>query len=115
MRTRLPVALLLLLSWFLPATAHARAVEPQVTAVHVTAWRAQEHPGLGQEPYRNAVLQGRHGLLGLAGPAGPAVLPSGLPYPTPAWAVAVARPGADDPAGRRPVVAPARGPPSTGF
>ncbi|MFI7705309.1 hypothetical protein [Nonomuraea sp. NPDC049480] len=110
MRTRLPAALLLLLSWFLPATAHARPIEQ--TAAHVVAAsRAQGHPGLGQEPYRHTSMQARHGLLGLAGPAGPAALPSGLPYPTPAWAAVVARPDTDTPAARRPAATPARGPP----
>ncbi|TMR10227.1 hypothetical protein ETD86_40325 [Nonomuraea turkmeniaca] len=114
MRTRLPAALLLLLSWFLPATAHARPA--QVTPVQVVAaWRAQEQPGLGQEPYRHTTMQARHGLLGLAGAAGPAVLPSSLPYPAPAWAAVVAPSGTDIPAGRRPLTAKARGPPSTGF
>ncbi|WP_188197324.1 hypothetical protein [Nonomuraea sp. SYSU D8015] len=114
MRTRLPAALLLLLSWFMPATAHARAVEHLPVPV-VSAWRAQEQPGVGQEPYRHSMLHARHGLLGLAGPAGPAVLPSGLPHPARAWTAVVARPGAHAPADRRPAATPARGPPSTGF
>ncbi|WP_327581732.1 hypothetical protein OHA25_37980 [Nonomuraea sp. NBC_00507] len=116
MRTRLPVALLLLLSWFLPATTPAKPAQQHVPVAHVVAaWRAQEQPGLGQEPYRHTTMQVRHGLLGLVGPAGPTVLPSGLPYPAYAWAAVVARSGTDAPAGRRPVAAPARGPPSTGF
>jgi hypothetical protein len=114
MRTRFPAALLLLLSWFLPATTHARPVEHPAVSV-VAAWRAQEQSGLGQEPYRHTTMQARHGLLGLAGPAGPAVLPSGVPFPPAVWAAVVVRPGAGTPAGRRPVAAPARGPPSTGF
>ncbi|RVX40843.1 hypothetical protein EDD27_3279 [Nonomuraea polychroma] len=113
MRTRLPVALLLLLSWFLPATAHALPAERVTHAV--AAWRAQEQPGLGQEPYHHTTMQARHGLLGLAGPAGPAVLPSGLPHPAPARAAVGTSPGPDAPSGRRPEAASARGPPSTGF
>ncbi|MDP4504963.1 hypothetical protein [Nonomuraea turcica] len=116
MRTRLSAALLLLLSWFLPAASHAQPASHHGATPHVVAaWRAQEQQGLGQEPYRHTAMQVRHGLLGLAGPGGPAVLPSGLPYPTAAWAAVVARPGTDAPAGRRPAAAPARGPPSTGF
>ncbi|MET7328842.1 hypothetical protein [Nonomuraea sp. NPDC005650] len=110
MRTTLPAALLLLLSWFLPATAHAQ-VASHVVAVHA---RVQEPHGLQREPYREVVGQARHGLLGTAGPAGPAVLPSALPVPRRAWAAVVASPAADVPADRRPAAAPARGPPSTG-
>ncbi|MFI7131190.1 hypothetical protein ACIBQ1_36270 [Nonomuraea sp. NPDC050153] len=109
MRTTLPAALLLLLSWFLPASAHAQ-VASHVVAVHA---RVQEPAGLQREPYRDVVGQARHGLLGTAGTAGPAVLPSALPLPRRSWVALVACPAADVPADRRPAAAPARGPPST--
>ncbi|MEV6034684.1 hypothetical protein AB0L65_26255 [Nonomuraea sp. NPDC052116] len=109
MRTTLPAALLLLLSWFLPASAHAQ-VASHVVAVHA---RVQEQPGLQREPYRETVGQARYGLLGTAPPAGPAVLPSVLSQPRRGWVAVVASPAADVPADRRPAAAPARGPPST--
>ncbi|HEX4817680.1 MAG TPA: hypothetical protein VFV66_33490 [Nonomuraea sp.] len=143
---RLPAVLLLLLSWLLPATAHARLAEPP--AAHAPAvWRTQLQPapgrppatwraqgqlradpaaaawrghhdrrhGFGQEPYRHAWAQARHVLLGLAGPAGAAVLPCGPPYATGAWAAVAAPSDRDAPASRRPAAAAARAPPSTGL
>lgn len=51
---RLPAALLLLLSWLLPAAAHAQAVQQAgaVPAVHAATWRAEPQPsGMRQVPH----------------------------------------------------------------
>ncbi|MEU6717902.1 hypothetical protein ABZ897_41090 [Nonomuraea sp. NPDC046802] len=114
MRTMLPAALLLLLSWFLPATAPAQAAA-QVMAAPAALLRVQEHPGLRQEPPRHTAAQARHGLPALAGSAGPAVLPSVLPLARPGWSVVVTNRPHGVPGDRRPVAAPARAPPSTGY
>ncbi|MBF8186390.1 hypothetical protein ITP53_11660 [Nonomuraea sp. K274] len=120
MRSRLPAALVFLLSWFLPATIlpatspHTAAATQSAVVRMAAAW-AHDPQGVRQEPPRDTTMRAGNGLLGLAAPAGPAVLPSGHRQPRPTWAVVAAPVAADAPADRRPTTAPARGPPSTGF
>ncbi|SDH71886.1 hypothetical protein [Nonomuraea jiangxiensis] len=122
MRGRPVAALLLLLSWFLPATAPvpgpagtaARGWPQQVAAVQAAAWRAHENPGpgLGRQPLRDATIKAAHGVPGLVGPA---VLASRPSHQGAAWAVTVSRPAPRDPATRHTLATPARAPPSTRF
>ncbi|NJP97266.1 hypothetical protein HCN51_48925 [Nonomuraea sp. FMUSA5-5] len=118
MRARLPAVLLLLLSWFLPATAHAQAAQ-QAAAVHAAVWRAeQQQSGARQLPYPGPDLRAWHGQTGAAGTGGTggtaaalAAEPSGA---RPAWAVVVPPASLDVPQARRPRASGARAPPSTG-
>ncbi|MEV4174314.1 hypothetical protein [Nonomuraea sp. NPDC049709] len=111
MRTRLPAALLLLLSWFLPAAAHAQPVQ-QVTAAHAATWRAeQQHSGVRQVPHPVPAVRAWAGPNTVTGAA--AVPGSGLPGFRSPWAVLVSDRGADAPEARRPPAAAARAPPST--
>ncbi|MEV0385424.1 hypothetical protein [Nonomuraea sp. NPDC050643] len=114
MRTRLSAALLLVLSWFLPATAHAQVVQ-QVAAVQAVSWRAeQQQSGMRQVPHPAPAMRAWTGLHGVTGP-GAAVLDAGLPGFRHPWAAIVASGSADAPALRRPIAAPARAPPSAAF
>ncbi|SEG91667.1 hypothetical protein SAMN05444920_107324 [Nonomuraea solani] len=115
MRTRLPAALLLLLSWFLPATAHAQAVQQLTATAQATSWRAeQQHSGMRQVPHPGPVMRAWAGPYGVTG-SGAAVLGSGPAGHRHGWAVAVAPATTDAPARTRPDTAPARAPPSTRF
>ncbi|MEV0826215.1 hypothetical protein [Nonomuraea rubra] len=110
---RLPAVLLLLLSWFLPATAHAQAAQ-QATAVHAAVWRAeQQHSGVRQLPHPAPELRAWPGQGGTTGAA--AALAADLPGVRPAWATVVPEPPLDVPAARRPLASAARAPPSTGL
>jgi hypothetical protein len=112
MRNRLPAALLLLLSWFLPATAHAQAVQ-QVAAVSAgAAWRAeQQHSGVRHVPPPAPDVRAWSGPGGVTGAA--AALASERPGVRHPWAVAARTPRTGAPESRRPLAAPARAPPST--
>ncbi|MFC5832678.1 hypothetical protein [Nonomuraea insulae] len=108
LRTRLPAALLLFLSWFLPATAHARAVQ-QVTAV---TWQAEQHQsGMRQVPPPAQDVRAWAGPGSVTGAS--AALADGPPAFRSPWAVVVPGRAADAPAARRPRAATARAPPST--
>ncbi|MFB4271696.1 hypothetical protein [Nonomuraea sp. GTA35] len=109
---RLPAVLLLLLSWFLPATAHAQVAQ-QATAVHAAVWRAeQHHSGVRQLPHPAPELRAWPGQGGTTGAAAAlAAEPAGV---RPAWAEVVPEPPLDVPAARRPLASAARAPPSTG-
>lgn len=129
MRTRLPAALLLVLSWLLPAIGHGEAVH-QVAAVHQAVVQAPAgERTLGQEPLSQAgpgplpqVRQGplpqpaaqvRHAAHDQAGPGGqalPAAVAARLPR---SWAAVVRRPAPRVPAARPHGAAAARAPPST--
>ncbi|GAA3549992.1 hypothetical protein GCM10022419_032890 [Nonomuraea rosea] len=113
MRTRLPAALLFLLSWLLPVAGQAPAAQ-QVAApmVQQVASRTPEARQLPYEPATARVWAGPHGA---AGPSGAALLAAGPPGFGHAWAVVVATAVPGAPADRRPLAAPARAPPSTGF
>ncbi|MFC6370184.1 hypothetical protein [Nonomuraea thailandensis] len=111
--TRLPAALLLLLSWFLPATAHAHVAQ-QASAVHAAVWRAeQHHSGVRQLPHPAPELRAWPGQGGTPGRA-PATLAAERDGVRPAWAAVVPEPPLDVPAARRPLASAARAPPSTG-
>ncbi|TYB52987.1 hypothetical protein FXF51_50330 [Nonomuraea sp. PA05] len=111
--SRLPAVLLLLLSWFLPATTHAQ-VTHQITTVSAAAWRAeQQHSGARQLPHPAPELRAWPGQGGTTGsPAG--TLAAGLPGVRPGWAAVVPEPSQDVPTARRPRASAARAPPSTG-
>ncbi|NUO98397.1 MAG: hypothetical protein HOW59_10750, partial [Nonomuraea sp.] len=73
MRTRLPAALLLVLSWLLPAIGHGEAAH-QVAAVHETVLQAATaQEAAGPEPH--PATQAGPGLH-LATQAGPGPLPA---------------------------------------
>ncbi|MEO3857834.1 hypothetical protein [Acrocarpospora sp. B8E8] len=109
MRTRLP-AVLLLLAWLLPVTAHASGVTGITATPSVVAWQAdQQHPVGRAVP----LSQVRTALHEVPGTAWHAVLASGAPRWRAAWH-ACALPGDDRvlPVPRR-CAPPARAPPST--
>ncbi|TDD23228.1 hypothetical protein [Nonomuraea diastatica] len=112
MRGRLPAALVFLLSWFLPAVAHAQPVQP-VTTVKTATFAAGQQPVARQHPLQPAAVRiwaGTHGFTGAGGGALPA---SELLHFRHAWAVVVSRPAPEATAQRKPVASPARAPPST--
>ncbi|MGN9786190.1 hypothetical protein ACTMTF_32505 [Nonomuraea sp. ZG12] len=111
MRTRLPAALLLLLSWMLPASGHAHAAA-QVVAVQEATWHAEQHPGARQTPFQPASAHSRTGSPDMIG-GGPAVLASGGPHARTAWATVVRRPATGAPVTGHRDATPARAPPST--
>lgn len=111
MRTRLPAALLLLLSWFLPATGHAH-VAAQVGVVHEATWHAEQYPGARQLPFHPASAHARTGPYDVIG-GGTAVLASGGPHARTTWAVVVRRPATGAPVTRHRDTTSARAPPST--
>lgn len=123
MRTRLPAALLLLLSWLLPAAGHAplgaqapQAVRAaQVSASAETARHAEQHSGARQQPSHPASAHTRATFAEAIAGGGPAVLTSGLPHPRTAWAAVVRRPATRVPPARARADTPARAPPSTAF
>ncbi|MFC4120636.1 hypothetical protein [Nonomuraea zeae] len=114
MRTRLPAALLFLLSWLLPVTGHAQLVQPAATA-QVATWSAGQPPEARQLPYQPATARVWAGQHGAAGAGGAALLAAGPPRFEHTWAAVVAPAGTHAPGDRRPAATPARAPPSTGF
>jgi hypothetical protein len=110
-RTRLPAALLLLLSWFLPATGHAQAAA-QVVAVQEATWHAEQHPGARQLPFQPPSAHARASAYDVIG-GGAAVFASGGPHPRTTWAAVVRRPATDAPVTRHRDATSARAPPST--
>ncbi|MGW2223336.1 hypothetical protein ACWCSD_50800 [Nonomuraea sp. NPDC001684] len=127
MRSRLPAALLLVLSWLLPATGHAEVaaqVAAQVAApavtqavTQVTAIQAAADPPavaqLGSTPPPPPLAQVRQAGHDQAGPGGQA-----LPAAAPArslhvWSAVVRRPAVRAAADRPGGAAAARAPPST--
>ncbi|WP_336213909.1 hypothetical protein [Nonomuraea sp. LPB2021202275-12-8] len=113
MRTRLPAALLLLLSWFLPAAGHAHAAA-QVAAVHEAVWQAEQHPGARQTPYQPPSAHARAGsYTAIGGGGGTAVLATGGQRARISWVVVVRRPATGTPVVRLQAATPARAPPST--
>lgn len=89
MRSRVPAALLLVLSWFLPFTGSAHAAQ---TAVHEAARQQAEHhghhPGARKSPLPPSTAQARatsHETTGAT-----ALLPPGLPRPSTPRAAAAA-------------------------
>ncbi|NBE98459.1 hypothetical protein FE391_32815 [Nonomuraea sp. KC401] len=113
MRGRLPAALVFLLSWFLPAVAHAQPVQPVVTVKAATVAAGQQ-PTARQHPLQPTALRmwaGAHVFTGGGGTALPASEPLDFRH---AWAVVVTRPAAEATAQRKPAATPARAPPSTG-
>lgn len=111
MRPRLPAALLLLLSWLLPAAGHAQAAV-QVVAVQEATWHAAQHPGARQSPFQPASANARTGPYDVIG-GGAAVLASGGPHARTTRVAVVRRPATDIPVTRHRDAAPARAPPST--
>lgn len=131
MRNRLPAVLLLLLSWFLPATAHAQAAQQAAAAhaavqgidglkrdvptVHAASWPAeQRHAALRHVPHPPPAVRA-WSPPGIAGG-----VPGVADVPPPAqadfrhpWAVVVPRASCGAPAGCRPPATPPRAPPST--
>jgi hypothetical protein len=114
-RTRLPAALLLLLSWFLPAAGQAQLAAAHVVAVPDTARQTEQHPGARQAPSPPPHAHARTGAYDTTGGNGPAVLPAGVPAPGPAWSAVVRRIGGDGPPARHQSAGLARAPPSTRF
>jgi hypothetical protein len=110
-RTRLPAALLLLLSWLLPAAGHAQAAA-QVVAVQEATWHAEQYPGARQLPFQPPSAHARTGAYDVIG-GGAAVLASGGPHARTTWAAVVRRPVTDAPVARHRDATPARAPPST--
>ncbi|MEV0612721.1 hypothetical protein AB0I81_05285 [Nonomuraea sp. NPDC050404] len=111
LRNRLPAALLLLLSWFLPAAAHAQAVQ-QVAAASAATWRAEQPPsGMRQVPPPAPDVRAWSGPGSMAGAS--AALTAEHSGVRPAWSVLAPASCADAPANRRPLAAAARAPPST--
>ncbi|MEV4400088.1 hypothetical protein [Nonomuraea sp. NPDC049607] len=123
MRTRLPAALLLVLSWLLPTIGQAAGhgtgpgighsqVAPQVAAIRAAIDQAAAVQ-LGSTPPPPPLAQIRHGGHDQAGPGGPALsaaAPARLPQ---VWSAVVRRPGSRAAADRPQGAAAARAPPST--
>ncbi|WP_043617695.1 hypothetical protein [Nonomuraea candida] len=111
MHTRLSATLLLLLSWFLPATAHAQSVQ-QAAVISPATWRGEQHPsGVRQIPPPAPEVRAWSGPGGTTGAA--AALVTERPGVRPPWAVVLPASRDDAPAARRPTAAAARAPPST--
>ncbi|GGT40890.1 hypothetical protein ACFFV7_39985 [Nonomuraea spiralis] len=139
MRTRVPAALLLVLSWLLPAIGHGE-IASQVAAVTAPAQAAAQTPAqtpaeapvrasvqtvvraeahrpaaasLRSTPPPQPLAQARPSGHDQAGPAGQALPAAGPARPRPSW-TAVVRPLVSRSAADRPQGAPAaRAPPST--
>ncbi|MEU1729222.1 hypothetical protein ACNF49_24985 [Actinomadura sp. ATCC 39365] len=123
MRTRLPAALLLVLSWLLPATGHAQVAAQvaaqavtqavtQVTAIQAAADRPAVAK-LGSTPPPPPLAQVRQAGHDQAGPGGqalPAAAPARLLH---VWSAVVRRPALRAAADRPRGAAAARAPPST--
>jgi hypothetical protein len=116
-RTRLPAALLFLLSWLLPVAGQATAAQQVAAPIaqQVASRTPGQPPEARQLPYEPATARVWAGPHGAAGPSGAALLAAGPPGFGHAWAVVVATAVMGAPADRRPLAAPARAPPSTGF
>ncbi|MFI9597966.1 hypothetical protein [Nonomuraea sp. NPDC052265] len=111
MRTRVPAALLLVLSWLLPAIGHGE-IAPQVTAIRA----AIDRPAvvqLSSTPPPPPLAQVRHGGHDQAGPGGQALPAAGPARLLRVWSAVVRRPAARAAADRPRGAAAARAPPST--
>ncbi|MGI5271877.1 hypothetical protein ACQEUU_22175 [Nonomuraea sp. CA-218870] len=112
MRAKVPAALLLVLSWFLPATGHAQLLHA-VTA-HAAAEQTHQgghHPGARKSPLPPSTAQAltfSHETTG-----GTALLPPGVPRPALPPAGAVRAPGGAGFAAAGHETTPARAPPSS--
>ena len=112
MRTRLPAAILLVLSWLLPAIGHGGEVVHQVTTAHETVLQAVPGNEIARQgPLPQPAAQVRHAAHDQAGPGGqarPAATAARLPR---SWAAVVRRPAPRVTTARPGGTAAARAPP----
>ncbi|MEV4218695.1 hypothetical protein [Nonomuraea sp. NPDC049725] len=129
MRSRLPAALLLLLSWFLPATGHAQltiaaAADPAAVSAGQAAvagdpgqseGRHEDQHGARRSPYQPPTAYSWTASYDATGGQGPVVLPADAQAPGRPRADVVRRAGGAEPVVLLTAATPARAPPSTGL